>query len=207
MAVAPAAIAPDAPDETLLRDPSDSQERLVAAEPLLVVRHESIHESAPRDPEADSLPNALATEFDELDMVADVEQAPISSRRPVAPQPEETLAQLAFGALESQPPRHVPPPESGQLLAIAEVEFDGDITGVRDSAPLSSNAPQQTVAAEVGGRPLERDSASSGGAPGLVPEAIRPQIGVNDHVIDVVGEAQRFAPSTFLALVESSLKL
>ncbi|MDP9149868.1 MAG: hypothetical protein M3O36_08030 [Myxococcota bacterium] len=205
-AAAPAPVPTDALDGTVLRDPSDSEERLVAAEPPRD-RPDGVHESTQRKRVSDSLPDALASDFDELDAAGEVEQAPISSRRPVAPDPEERLALLAFGAQEPQVPRHTPPPESGQLLAMPDVEFDGDVTGVRDSSPVSPNRSEQAVAVEVAARPLDRDLASSAPTRDLVPQVTRPQIGTSEQVMDVLGEAQAFGPPTFFALLEASLKL
>ncbi|MGO9838318.1 MAG: hypothetical protein ACLP1X_29410 [Polyangiaceae bacterium] len=108
------------------------------------------------------------------------EEPPASSRRPVVPEPEERLAEMAFGAEEPSPPRHSPPPESGRLPAAAAASFDDtDVTS-----------------ADV--QPPARD---------LVPEAIRGDVSANARVADVIGEAQRFAPSTFGALLDASLAL
>ena len=116
-------------------------------------------------------------------VVEEVEEAPLSSRRPVAPEPEERLADLAFGAEEPQPPRHTPPPESGRLPAAPPVEFDGDVTGVREATPIA---------------PRQRE---------LLPEPTRAELAPSDAVADLVGEAQRFAPATFAALLDASLAL
>lgn len=167
---------------------AESRERLVAAEP---VPPEAVAEpvAAPTEvPEArpESLPpadiEAVAEEEDEVD------RAPISSRRPVAPEPEERLAEMAFGAEDLSPPIHTPPPESGRLPAAPIVEFDGDTTGVREAPPIA-----QAVAA-----PRTRE---------LVPEVTRPAIPPGPDAADILGEAQRFSPSTFLALLDASLLL
>jgi hypothetical protein len=90
---------------------------------------------------------------------------------------------MAFGAEEPRPPRHTPPPESGRLPAAPAVEFDGDVTGVREATPIVQ-------------RPRE-----------LVPAPIRAELAPSDAVADLVGEAQRFAPATFAALLDASLAL
>jgi len=120
---------------------------------------------------------------------SDDEEAPASSRRPVISEPEERLAEMAFGTGEPQPPRHTPPPESGRLPASPVVEFDPDVTGVRDAAPKASEpAPQSPP-------------------PELVPQAMRASLVSSEHVVDVVGAAQRFAPATLMELLDASLAL
>jgi hypothetical protein len=122
-------------------------------------------------------------------------EAPASSRRPVAPPPEERLAELAFGAEEPQPARHTPPPKSGRLPAPPAVEFDADVTGVRAHPGLEGDD--------------EAISARGGEPSVLSPEAVRADLasGANVRVPDVIGEAQAFAPATFLALLDASLSL
>ena len=90
---------------------------------------------------------------------------------------------MAFGAEEPRPPRHTPPPESGRLPAAPTVEFDADVTGVREATPIV---------------PRSRE---------LVPEATHVELAPSDAVADLVGEAQRFAPGTFAALLDASLAL
>lgn len=155
--------------EEVMVEALDSRERLVAAEPIVGI---AIERAAP-EPSEESPPEILAA-------VEEVEEAPLSSRRPVAPQPEERLAEMAFGAEEPRPPHHTPPPESGRLPAVPEREFDRDVTGVRE-------APS---------RPHE-----------LVAEATHAQLAPSDAVADIVGHAQRFAPQTFVALLDASLAL
>ncbi len=108
------------------------------------------------------------------------EEAPVSSRRPVMPEPEQRLDEIAFGAEEPSPPRHSPPPESGRLLAAPVAQFE---------APTD-------VAVTV--EPRARD---------LVPEAIVADLAVSAEVPDAIGEAQRFAPSTFVELLDATLAL
>jgi hypothetical protein len=91
---------------------------------------------------------------------------------------------MAFGAEEPAPPRHTPPPESGRLPAVPAVEFDADVTGVREATPIVLPRPRE-----------------------LVPEATRAALVPSDGVADVVGEAQRFAPTTFAELLDASLAL
>jgi hypothetical protein len=166
-------------EEGLSGEPLDSVERLVAAEPLTGAVVEI--------PAPESLGEAPA---DLLAVVEEIEEAPVSSRRPVFPEPEERLADLAFGSEEPSPPRHTPPPESGRLPAAPspmEVDTDAadaaDVTGVREAPPIA---------------PRTHD---------LVPEATRADLAPHDAVADIVAEAQRFAPSTFAALLDASLAL
>jgi len=163
-------------EEGMSGEPLDSVERLVAAEPLTGAVVEI--------PAPESLGEAPA---DLLAVVEEIEEAPVSSRRPVVPEPEERLADLAFGSEEPSPPLHTPPPESGRLPAASspmEVDTDtADVTGVREAPPLATRTHD------------------------LVPEATRADLAPHDAVADIVAEAQRFAPSTFAALLDASLAL
>jgi hypothetical protein len=124
------------------------------------------------------------------------EDAPASSRRPVAPPPEERLAAIAFGAVEPQPPRHTPPPKSGRLPAPPS-EFDADETGVREAVAISTHDDDATQPSAQIGRPAA-----------LAAQAARPNLGATPaRVADVIGSAQSFAPTTFLALLDASLSL
>ena len=161
-----------AADEALLDEVSDSRERLVAAEPVPAPAIAVIAEVE----EDDDLPEDQAKD----------EEAPVSSRRPVAPAPEERLAELAFGSEEPPAAGRTPPPKSGPLPA-PPLDFDSDVTGVRKSAPPSEDAP-----------PAAR----------LTPHVARLQVAdARDPIVDVIGEAQRFAPPTFNSLLDASLSL
>jgi hypothetical protein len=162
-----------------MHDEHDSEERLVAAqseppeEPTVVIAAATRESTPPID----------VTDVEIVD--EEEEEAPISSRRSVASQPEERLAEMAFGGEEPREPLHTPPPESGRLPAAPPVvDYDADVTGVRSS----TQAP----------RPPE---------PELVPEPVRPQVGPSDAVAQVIAAAQRFAPETFVALLDASLAL
>ncbi|MBV9947327.1 MAG: hypothetical protein JOZ69_10800, partial [Myxococcales bacterium] len=89
-------------------------------------------------------------------------------------------------------PLHTPPPESGRLPAAPE--FDRDVTGVRSSAPLA-------------GRREPVESAAPPPARELVPEITAAAVAPSEAVADWVAEAQRFAPQTFVALLDASLAL
>ena len=77
------------------------------------------------------------------------------------------------------------------------VEFDADVTGVRAATPglsLDEEAPASAPPAEpsvLSAQAVRADLAS----------------GANVRVPDVIGEAQAFAPATFLALLDASLAL
>jgi hypothetical protein len=202
--------APGRPEEELPpSDGFDSRERLVAAQPVAAVPPPpAVPAPTPvRVPEPVPMPepehvlrseasavgvieSSPPIEMTEIEVVTEEEEPPASSRRPVAPQPEERLAQMAFGA-EEPPPLHTPPPESGRLPS-APADYDPDVTGVRHATPL------------IPRRNLEAAPLAS---PDLVPEATRPELSPNDRVADVILEAQRFAPPTFLALLDASLGL
>jgi hypothetical protein len=108
----------------------------------------------------------------------------------VAPEPEERLAEMAFGTEEPQVPRHTPPPESGRLPASPVVEFDPDVTGVRDAVPMATSDPAPTSASRE-----------------LVPQEMRATLASSERVADFVAVAQRFAPGSLIELLDASLSL
>lgn len=120
-----------------------------------------------------------------------VEEAPVSSRRAVVAEPQERLAEMAFGA-EEPAPRHTPPPESGRLPAVPEVEAEGegDITGVREASSLPLPLPLPPPPARA-----------------LSAEPTAALLQPSDAVAQVVGDAMAFAPASFLALLDASLAL
>jgi hypothetical protein len=109
---------------------------------------------------------------------AEEEEPPVSSRRPLAPEPEERLAEMAFGSAEPRPALHTPPPESGRLPAAPAEEFADEDTGVR-AAVASPIVPETTKAHLVGG----------------------------ERVAKVQGSVAAFQPSTFAELLDASLGL
>jgi hypothetical protein len=178
-------------EEAMAPEALGSRERLVAAEAIASDATELVAVAelvGPPASEEEPAPELIADESD-VEEAAELEEAPLSSRRPVVgTQPEEQLAEMAFGTHEAPPPRHTPPPESGRLPAAPAVEFDADVTGVREATPIAV----ATIAA------LTRE---------LVPEATVATLPSGDGVADVVGAAQRFQPATFVALLEASLAL
>jgi hypothetical protein len=175
----PIAAASVAVDETGVSNEHDSRERLVAADVAAAEARPPALAIAPPRPE--SLPPIDVGEFEE--------RAPASSRRPVAPEPEERLAQIAFGAEDPLPPLHTPPPESGRLPAAPDAQFDDqDYMGVRTATPL---LPRRMEA-------LPRE---------IEPEAIRPHRIPSQAVGQILADATRFAPRTFVELLDASLSL
>ena len=172
-------------EEIQVPEATESRERLVAAEPA-PGGPEPV--AAEREPEA--APELIAT-VEEAEVEEVVEEAPASSRRPVAPQPEERLAEMAFGAEEPQPARHTPPPESGRLPAApaAAVEFEGDVTGVHEASKPAARQAHDPVA--------------------IVPEMYSADLSLapSDAVADVVGQAKQPPPATFLAALDASIAL
>ena len=180
---------------------TDSRERLSAA-PVIQVEPSSAEgaDAGPAIEQMDEQVDELVNEVNEGGIAGDddevIEETPASSRRPVTAPPEERLAELAFGAEEPQPARHTPPPKSGRLPAPPAVEFDADITGVRPAPMMSASdeapAPSSHVEPSV-----------------LAAQAVRPSFesGTEIRVVDVIGQAQRFAPATFMALLDASLSL
>ncbi|MGH7435673.1 MAG: hypothetical protein ACRENE_08360, partial [Polyangiaceae bacterium] len=145
-----------------------SQERLVMAEPEPIGSPEpaAAHEPAP------------VTEVEPE--LAD-EEPPASSRRPLAPQPEERLAEMAFGATEPRPAMHTPPPESGRLPAAppADIDFPDEDTGVHAAHPPTP----------------------------ITPEATRAELSGSASVARTHGSVAAFHPKTFAELLDASLKL
>jgi len=188
-------------EEVVPGDGLESRERLVAAEPL----PEPVAES-PQEPDIDLTSEAepLPPSGPPRAMEEAVEPAPISSRRPVAPEPQERLAEIAFGAEEPQPPRHTPPPESGRLPSAPEADYDLDVTGVREAAAVVPRLAEEPDATEVSAR-VRVDQPVAPRE--LVPQVTRPQLASSDAVADVIVDAQRFTPPTFLALLDASLAL
>jgi hypothetical protein len=186
--------------ETSQSEEHDSRERLVGAEPALelmtaTAAASSFVESPSSMDAAEIVVTAnieVAEEEIAEDEVADqdddVGPAPASSRRPVAPEPEERLAEMAFGSEEPLQPLHTPPPESGRLPAAPSLQFepDRDFDGLRDATPL---LPRRPLASEI------------------QPEAVRPDLAGSDAVGELIAHAQRFAPATFVALLDASLAL
>jgi hypothetical protein len=168
----------------------DRRERMVTVDAAALERT-----SEPVDPSqdpalAEPAVEVLAGGEEEVGEPDSDEKAPISSRRPVELQPEERLAEMAFGTDEPQAPRHTPPPESGRLPASPAIEFDPDVTGVRDAVPMTTSEPAPVSASRE-----------------LVPQKMRASLASSEHVADVVGAAQQFAPSTLIELLDASLSL
>jgi hypothetical protein len=106
-------------------------------------------------------------------------------------------------------------------------DFDADVTGVRDAAPMPSRRPdlappaaEERLAearlpddemAEERTREIPETRLAKAAAPVpvpvLTPEATHPDLPASDEVAVAIGEAQRFAPGTFVALLEASLAL
>jgi hypothetical protein len=163
----------------------DSEERLVAVqsepaeEPTVVLVAAA----------SDSIPPIEVTEVEIVEEEEEEEEAPISSRRTVASQPEERLADMAFGGEEPRQPLHTPPPESGRLPAAPAVDFDPDVTGVRNAAPIAEHHQEPESRRE------------------FVPEPVRAQLSPNDRIAEMIAKAQSFAPQTFVALLDASVSL
>jgi hypothetical protein len=222
-AVPPAPPAPAAeetvPEKAGPEKAYESRERLVAAPSI--ASEEVAHSHGAVDAGAASAPEVEAIIEEDASIDADVaevgedsalEEAPASSRRTVTQQPEERTAQIAFGADEpAREPLHTPPPESGRLPAAAgTIDFDGDVTGVRDSAPVAPLRPERAGVPAAEGeapKPEAADVASGKATRELVPEPTHPNLPAGDAVAEVIGEAQRFSPGTFVALLDASLAL
>jgi hypothetical protein len=169
-------------------DALSSQERLVAVEPAGDAITAEVPEPAhlPADPAAPGElehPAAAPTHAEAAEPQGDdeIDEPPVSSRRPLAPQPEERLAEMAFGAEEPRPALHTPPPESGRLPAAPEVEFGDEDTGVHAAAPPASAV--------------------------LASEPTRANLAGGERVAATQGSVRAFHPASFAELLEASLAL
>jgi hypothetical protein len=176
-------------EPALLEDAAVESAALITSRPPSRPSDESeVHSAAAQE---STPPNESA----DLDQPAAEERPPISSRRVVSSeisQPVERLAHMAFDSEEPPAPRHTPPPESGRLPAAAsgtELELEPDDTGVRGATPMLPLRAFQPALRE------------------LTPDAVPAEVAPSDAVADVIGEAQRFAPATFVALLDASLAL
>ncbi|HEX4448828.1 MAG TPA: hypothetical protein VH044_18930 [Polyangiaceae bacterium] len=196
-----AAIQPDAvpsPATPPVRERLDSREQIALAPSVAPAAASFEVTSVERAADSDAGPSIEQVEVvseDEGDEDDEIVEAPASSRRPVASPSEEHLADLAFGSEDPQAPHHTPPPKSGRLPAQPVIEYDPDVTGVR-----SAIAPEDAAT---------QASAQEAPQAVLVGQAARPRLGSTPdaRVTDVIGEAQRFAPATFMALLDASLSL
>jgi hypothetical protein len=218
----PPAVEDTGPEKAASEKAYESRERLVAAPS--VPAEEPAHSPAAIDAPVASAPEVEASIEEDASLDADVievgeevaiEEAPASSRRTVTQQPEERIAQIAFGAEEpAREPLHTPPPESGRLPAApVAIDFDGDVTGVRDSAPVAPLRPDRAgppAPEPEAPKPAAAEAAADQGAAlarELAPEPTHPNLPGGDTVAEVIGEAQRFSPGTFVALLDASLAL
>jgi hypothetical protein len=193
---APGPVAEVSPPVESERAPSVNEALVLVVDPE--TEEDAVRAPLERAPSYDLADAALdvdaAGDADARDEEVEMARAPASSRRPVAPPPDEPLADMAFDADESQPPRHTPPPESGRLPASPAQEFDADVTGVRTAPQQVESVPDADL---VEAQPRV-----------LVAEEIRADLSSSaDDVSDVVGEAQAFAPATFAAWLDAALGL
>jgi hypothetical protein len=176
-------------EPALLEDAAVESAAITPRPPSRASGEAEIHSTAIQE----SVPPAESADHDRT---APEERPPISSRRVVSSevsQPEEHLAHMAFDSDEPPAPLHTPPPESGRLPAAApggEFDLDPDDTGVRDATPI--------LPLRAGVQPALRE---------LTPDAVRAEVAPSDAVAIVIRDAQRFAPATFVALLDASLAL
>jgi hypothetical protein len=191
----PIAAAASPAEQVYAGGPADSQERLAITDSLPPEASQLVADAADVGPAIEQVEvlgddESLAAGEDD-----EIEESPVSSRRAVvSAAPEERLAQLAFGS-DEPPQRHTPPPKSGPLPAPPGMEFEADITGVHKTEGIS------------GGDEAAQMSAPADAPSVLTPEAARPTLASSVNVVDVIGQAQSFAPSTFIALLDASLSL
>ena len=190
--VPPEALAAAAPEPSAVAENAESRERLIVAAPLPEPSLDGpleLDEPIAAQPATMVKAEAESPGSSEVEVVLEepVEEAPVSSRRAVVVEPQERLAEMAFGT-EEPAPRHTPPPESGRLPAPPEEDAEADITGVREASSLPLSLPQPAA------RSLSAERATA-------------QLQPNDAVAQVIGAAQSFAPASFLELLDASLAL
>jgi hypothetical protein len=219
---------PMVPERPLvLEEPSESRERLVAAEPLSSDSSSQADEQADEQTDVQSLPPvrptdeplvAAAGELPDIEVgtadvsVEEAEEAPASSRRSIALEPP--LEELAFG--DAPAPPLTPPPESGRQVAVpaVDLDFEGDFTGVRpkpeEAAARHAPARPATVppvAAAAQSGPAQSGATRSAAPPPLVPEVVRPVLPAEAHVVGLEGKSREFRPTTFGEVLEAALNL
>jgi hypothetical protein len=201
----------DAPDDASL----DSRERLVAAQ----LPSPSTAASGPAaDAGADAVASADASAVEvtpsvhpshaeqpppplepELAPDTEIEQPPASSRRPVAPEPEEQIARIAFGDDVVEPPRHTPPPESGQLPAPDESDLESDLDSPATIDPFDAQTDEHALSASAAGA---RPSPSR-----LVVVETRAVLAGDGDVAEMTNVDPIKQPETFVELLRVSLAL
>jgi hypothetical protein len=152
----------------------DSDERLVSA-----TEHVPAADDAEAFAQAEERPIDLAADSQEIMEPEAIEPAPASSRRPVAPDADDQLDRMAFGAEEAPPPLHTPPPESGRLPAAAADQFDPDVA----------------------------ESGTNRSQTGLVPQATKAAFDASGPVASIAARPPRATPSTFAQLLDDALSL
>jgi hypothetical protein len=84
-------------------------------------------------------------------------------------------------------------------------DFDADVTGVR-TAPQAAEAAREVEGVQA--EAARQDEAQAPPALELTPELTRPAlVSPVTAVVDVIGAAQAFAPSTFAAWLDATLAL
>jgi len=161
----------------------DSAERLVAAGTAPTYSagregsdHPDPHPAAEPSGDAGQTMPSAPDAFEE----EGADPAPASSRRPVMPEPEDRLEQMAFGAEDARPPLHTPPPESGRVPAAPSDDFDSDAPPMQDG-----RHPDEPLLAEA-------------------TRAVLPSFAT---VAELTGDASRSMPVTFLAILDEALSL
>jgi hypothetical protein len=147
------------------------------------------------------------------------ERPPASSRRPVAmadQEPARALEEMAFGE-EAAPPRHTPPPESGRLPAAPVVEFDPDITGVREAGgyaaksapPIEPEIAEQTRPEAFSGGTVEVMPREPAAPPvsAMQPHVTRAEIEPSGRIAEYVSAPTPPASHSFAELLDSALDL
>jgi hypothetical protein len=197
----PEAVAAMAAEPVATGENAESRERLIVAAPAPEATVELEEPMTPPHTPSQEEAKVPPPPPSEVDVVLEepVEEAPISSRRALVAEPQERLAEMAFGA-EEPAPRHTPPPESGRLPAVPTEDGGNEVTGVRDVREAAS-LPIVPIAA----RPAEAPEPPAPVA--LTPEKIDAHLPAGDAASQVIAEAQSFAPPTFAALLEASLSL
>ncbi len=193
---------------------SDSRERLVSA-PHAVPSTASPEPGAGGVPDAVALADATAMDLPssdppplapeqppllESEPPCDVEpeQPPVSSRRPVGPEPEEQIARIAFGT-DAEPPRHTPPPESGQLPTPTESDVETSLGAAPALEGFEASGDMSALDATTG---IVRPPP-----PRLVVLETHAALPADGEVADMTDAPPFRQPETFVQLLQASLTL
>ena len=159
---------------------------------------------------------------DITDIPAPGDEAPASSKRPIALQEEQAEEQAAADAYAENPPRHTPPPESGPQVAASPppppasvrrpsappAREEDVVSGWREpglAEPKKATVPPLAPPPQASAVPRPPAGASAVPTPG--PQVMRPQIAATGDVAKIEGEVAPTEASSFGDLLDTTLSI